>query len=68
MNGEEAVSRICDQLRKGGTNPDAATVLSFVTWEEIVRVVVTSAGEAGVLEVEWPESAPPSSLRPSTED
>lgn len=57
MTGEEAVTRICDQLRKEGIDPDEATVLSFVTWEEIVRGVVTSAGEAGVLDVEWHAAA-----------
>lgn len=55
MNGNEAVARVCDQIRKDGLDPDLATVLSFVTWEEIVRCVITSAGEAGVLEIEWPE-------------
>jgi hypothetical protein len=53
-DGNEVVARICDHLRSEGVNPDTATVLSFVTWEEIVRMVVTSAGDAGVFPIEWP--------------
>lgn len=53
IDGDEAVRRICDHLRTKGIDPDEATVLSFVTWDEIVRMVVTSAGQADVFAVEW---------------
>lgn len=33
----------------------AARSLTFVTWEEVIRTVVTAAGQAGVFEIRWPE-------------
>lgn len=54
MNGDEAVKRICDQFVEEGTDPLAATSLTFVTWEELIRTVVTEAGRAGVWPIEWP--------------
>jgi hypothetical protein len=54
VTGDEAVRRICDQLEAEGVDTGAATSLSFVTWEEIVRTVVTAAGQAAVFDVKWP--------------
>lgn len=56
MNGDEAVERICAQLAAEDIDPAELTTLSFVTWEEIVRSVVTTAGTAGVFEIEWADA------------
>lgn len=56
MNGEVAVKRICEEFERQGVDTTAARALSLVTWEELVRVVVTSAGQAAVFDIEWPST------------
>lgn len=50
-----AMERIYARFREQGIEPETLTSLSLVTWDEIIRTVLTAADEAGVVKVEWPE-------------
>lgn len=49
MTVEKTVEALCEQHRKDGGDPQAATVLSLVTWEEIYTAVCNMLNDMGLL-------------------